>query len=59
MAERLITPVSNNMEKYYTYSEYISKYNWAMRGEFYFEALLIAHESGARKRELKYHGMKW
>ena len=41
MTERLVTPVSNNLEKYYTYSEYISKYNRAMRGEFYFEALLI------------------
>ena len=41
MSERLVTPVSNNLEKYYTYREYISKYNRAMRGEFYFEALLI------------------
>ena len=41
MSKRLIAPVANNLEKYYTYSENISKYNKAMRGEFYFEALLI------------------
>ena len=41
MSKRLIAPVANNLEKYHTYSENISKYNKAMRSEFYFEALLI------------------
>lgn len=41
MAERLIAPVTDNLAKYYTYREFISRYNRAMKESFYFEALLI------------------
>ena len=55
-SQRLITPVANNLEKYYTYREYISRYNRAMKEAFYFEALLIDYAIlEDRLRSFLYH----
>ena len=56
MPARLIAPVANNLEKYYTYREYISRYNKAMREGFYFEAMLIDYAMlEDRLRSFLYH----
>lgn len=56
MSDRIITPVENNLEKYYTYREYISRYNRAIKEAFYFEALLIDYAMlEDRLRSFLYH----
>lgn len=41
MDTRMIKPVSSAKDKQRTYSEQMTRYNKAIRGEFYLEALLI------------------
>lgn len=56
MSKRIIAPVANNIEKYYTYREYISKYSRAVKEGFYFEALLIDYAMlEDRLRSFLYH----
>ncbi len=43
MEERLIKPVENNKDKQMTYSQLLGRYKAALRGKFYFEALLIEY----------------
>ena len=56
MAERLIQPVKDTKEKYYTYKKYISRHNMAVKEGFYFEALLIDYAlMEDRLRSFLYH----
>ena len=43
MHEREIAPVSNNKDKFLTYTELTRKYNIAMENDFYFEAMFIVY----------------
>ena len=43
MHERKIAPVSDNKEKFFTYTELTGKYNIAMENDFYFEAMFIVY----------------
>ena len=40
---RLIIPVSDNLDKKNTYTQYARRYNIALKNEFYFEAMLITY----------------
>ena len=40
---RLIIPVSDNLDKKNTYTQYARRYNVALKNEFYFEAMLIVY----------------
>lgn len=56
MAERKILPVENNMDKAQTYRKNIDRYNRAIKGEFYFEALMIDYAMiEDRLRSIIYH----
>ena len=56
MTKRIIDPVANNLEKYYTYREYISRYKRAIKEAFYYEALLIDYAMlEDRLRSFLYH----
>ena len=43
MHERKIAPVSDNKEKFFTYTELTGKYNIAMENDFYFEVMFIVY----------------
>lgn len=56
MSERIIKPVTDNMDKQRTYREHKGRYKRAMEGEFYFEALLIDYALlEDRLRSMIYH----
>ena len=43
MSNRKIAPVSDNNDKFLTYTELTRKYNIAMENDFYFEAMFIVY----------------
>lgn len=43
MSKHKITPVSDNKDKFLTYTELTRKYNIAMENDFYFEAMFIVY----------------
>ena len=43
MSKRKIAPVSDNKDKFLTYTELTRKYNIAMENDFYFEAMFIVY----------------
>ena len=56
MGERIIQPVQNNSDKQQTYGKLMSRYNQAMRGGFYFEAIMISYAMiEDRLRSTLYH----
>lgn len=43
MVKRQIKPVENNKEKQQTYAKQLGRYKFAIRNEFYFEAMIIVY----------------
>ena len=60
MADRLIQPIKDTKEKYYTYKQFVGQHNKATRDGFYFEAILIDYAiMEDRLRSFLYHmGMR-
>lgn len=56
MPSRMISPVTDNMDKQRTYTEQMGRYQHAMSGAFYFEAMLIDYAMMEdRLRSMLYH----
>lgn len=56
MAKRKIDPVKDNYDKQRTYQEQLQKHTRAMKGEFYFEAIMIDYAlMEDRLRSMIYH----